>query len=449
MKRPPASGGLAGAPPPPPWLWLAMASYVQDAPAAFVWWRAQLLDVWTAGEYGAATVSTSGFAALRVMLVSQLAPLLFLTAGVATVLLPHVRGRYTEWRYHLGPVRADLRDGAAYGPSPAVRSVQRLLDEHAPGTVLTLSTRARGPSIRVYARGWRGRRVAVSLGFLALWESDQDRARALLLHEAGHLVNGEHLITGLGSPFTRLIGAWPVLFLVCAVAPLVWLTVTHAPAAPLLVAQVLTVVVRLPQVLILPVIALWCAELAADRYAVAHAGRRTVLEALDATRTSGLRHVLGKLYHPPSAPRRWFIERSHRPVAPALLLLAGPIALLLHAVVVTCAAIPGLILLGDAPGTAVASSLDLAHRDLLIRPRWAIVLAVVLLWPLLARPWLRLWGAPRIPYPVPHPAPYRLRTHLAAALLPALVLAVALLPRTGAAERDPVLRPGTATVEAE
>ncbi|MFF3751830.1 hypothetical protein ACFYYH_15445 [Streptomyces sp. NPDC002018] len=490
MKRPPASGGLAL--PPPPWLWLAMASYLYDTPAAFVWWREQLKDVWSEGTYDSATVSGAAFTALRVMLVSQAIPVLFVAAGVAAVLLPHLRGRYTEWRHHL----VDPRDSAAGGPDPAMDSLRRLLDEHAPGTVLMVSMRARGPSIRVYARGWRGRRIAVSLGFLALWESDRDRARALLLHEAGHLTGGEHLITGLGSPFTGMVGAWPVVFLVCAVGPLVWLFLIYAPSAPFFLAQVLTTVARLPEVLIVPVVALWCAELAADRYAVAGAGRRTVLEALDATRASGPRPMTGKLYHPPRALRRWFVEHAHRPVAPVLLLLAGPIALLLHAVVVTVFAVPSLILNGFAPRTAVAIALDLAHLHLLSWPRWTVVLAVVLLWPLLVGSWLRLWGAPAPvqsrsergaaepgaagrgaagrgaaergpaergvviePGAAGRPVspdrarlllvPYRRRTHLAAALLPALVLAVAFLPRTGAVDRDPVLRPAATTTGAE
>ncbi|MFE2600324.1 hypothetical protein ACFXCZ_28175 [Streptomyces sp. NPDC059396] len=450
-----SGGGVPQAVPPPPWLWLALATYVYDVPAAVTWWREQIQNLWTDREYPAFVVSGDAFAALRVMLISQALPTLFVAAGAAAVLLPHIRGRYTEWRYHLVP--------PANSPaSPALQEIQRLLDAHAPGTVLTVSMRVRGPSIRVYTRGWRGRRVAVSLGFLSLWERHPDRARALLFHEVAHLANGEHLITGLGSPFTGLVGAWPVVFLVCAVTPLVWLIQLQTFAEPsLLTAEVLAVVARLPQLLIVPVIALWCAELAADRYAVAAAGPRTVLEALDATKASGLRRVTGKLYHPPRALRRWFVERADRPVAPLLLLLAGPIALLLHVVAVTAIAIPSFILNDYAPLTAVATSFDLAHINLLRWPRWAGVLAVVLLWPLLAKPWLRLWGKPTsAPTALPGAAtgpdrptgadgivPYPRRAHLLAALLPAAVLVVTLLPSTGVVARDPLLRPDTATAQ--
>ncbi|WP_046495006.1 M48 family metallopeptidase [Streptomyces odonnellii] len=459
MSRNAASGaGVPQAVPPPPWLWLVMATYVYDAPAAVTWWREQIQDLWTDRTYPL-YVSGDAFTTLRVMLVSQAIPILFTVAGVAAVLLPHLRGRYTEWRYHLvapvsGPANSALHD------------IQRLLDAHAPGTVLTVSMRGRGPSIRVYARGWRGRRVAVSLGFLALWKRDPDRARALLLHEVAHLASGEHLITGLGSPFTGLVGAWPVVFLVCAVAPVVWLVLSQTfPEPSLMTGQMLAIVARLPQLLIVPVIALWCAELAADRYAVAAVGPRTVLEALDATKASGPRRVTGKLYHPPRALRRWFIERADRPVAPLLLLLAGPIALLLHAAAVTVLAVPSLILNDYAPLTAVATSLDMAHIHLLRWPRWAGVTAVVLLWPLLARPWLRLWGGPSstsAPTAVPGTAigpdrparadglvPYPRRARLLAALLPAAVLLVGLLPSTGVVARDPLLRPDTAAVGAE
>ncbi|MFF7200095.1 hypothetical protein [Streptomyces sp. NPDC008141] len=431
-----AAVGLAS--PPPPWLWLALVMYLYELPSTAKWWHEQVTWLWTSEVFGPEVVGGAAFAALRVTTISQAMPTLIVLAGLATVLLPHIRGRWTEWRHAL----VDARGVEAPGAEETCREIQELLDRYAPGAVLMVSLSGGGPPIRVYARGWRTRRVAASLGYLGMWHSHPRRARALLAHEAAHLARGEHLITGLGSPFTTMVTAWPVVFLALGVGPLIWLVIAHHPSGSLMSAQVLTVMVKLPQMLIVPVAALWCIELAADRYAVDAAGRRTVAEALQAAheRESRIRRAGSVLHHPPRWLRRWFLARAHRPSAPLLLLMAGPLALLVQAVVVTAFAVPSLILAGDPARNAVASSLDLAHRNLLPVPLWTAILVILLVWPAVEGFWPRLWGAPRLSGPgrsgVRRPC-----LHLVAALLPATVLAAALLPHSGALERDPVLRP--------
>ncbi|MFD3436535.1 hypothetical protein ACFWU3_03395 [Streptomyces sp. NPDC058685] len=453
-----AVGGLASSP--PPWLWLALVMYLYELPSTAAWWHEQVTWLWTSEVFGPEVVGGAAFAALRVTTISQAMPTVIVPAGLATVLLPHIRGRWTERRHALVDTRGDDLPVAA----GTAREIQELLDRYAPGAVLMVSLSGGGPPIRVYARGWRERRVAASLGYIAMWHSHPRRARALLAHEAAHLTRGEHLITGLGSPFTTMVKAWPVVFLAFGVGPLIWLAMAHHPSGSLMGAQVLTVMVKLPHMLIVPVAALWCVELAADRYAVDATGRRTVAEALHAAheRESRLRRAGSVLHHPPRWLRRWFIAGAHRPSARLLLLTAGPLALLVQAVVVTAFAVPSLILVGDPAPNAVASSLDLAHRNLLPVPLWTTIVVILLVWPAVEGFWLRLWGAPRHSgkprpsEPVPSgepghagkPAPSgvrRPRLHLVAALLPASVLVVALLPHSGALERDPVLRPSTAS----
>lgn len=432
--------GLAS--PPPPWLWLALVMYLYELPSTAEWWHEQVTWLWTSQVFGPEVVGGASFAALRVTTISQAMPTLIVLAGLATVLLPHIRGRWTEWRHALVDARADDEPGA----TGTCREIQELLDRYAPGAVLMVSLSGGGPPVRVYARGWRKRRVAASLGYIGMWHSRPRRARALLAHEAAHLTRGEHLITGLGSPFTTMVTAWPVVFLALGVGPLIWLAMAHHPSGSLMSAQVLTVMVMVPQMLIVPVAALWCIELAADRYAVDATGRRTVAEALHTVheRESRLRRVGAVLHHPPRWLRRWFVARADRPSAPLLLLMAGALALLVQAVVVTAFAVPSLILAGDPARNAVASSLDLAHRNLLPVPLWTAILVIVMVWPALDGFWLRLRGAPRPNGPGPSRV-RRPRLYLVAALLPATVLVVALLPHSGALERDRVLRPSPAS----
>ncbi|MEU6549188.1 M48 family metalloprotease [Streptomyces sp. NPDC046915] len=443
---------------PPPWLWLLLATYLWQLPSGVGWWRAQIRDLWTdRGAYGAEVVASPGFAALRVSTVSQLMPTLVLVAGLFTVVVPHVRGRYTRWRYRLTDATA-FDDGTADATGQdtgqeGLAGLRQAALTCAPGTTLAVSMWGRSPPARVYATGWRERRIAVSLGFVALWRRSPDRARALLVHEVGHLDCGEHLIAGLGSPFTRAVQVWPLVFLASGVAPLVWLAARHEPTASLMWAQVVVVLSKATVVMV-PVAALWCAELAADRYAVAVSGPTVVTQALDELRPPGRRHGFWNVTHPPMRLRRWCVERADRPVVPVLLTVAGPLALLAHAAVVTLLGGVALALAGDPLSAAVASSLELAHRDLLTVPLWAAVVCVVLVWPELAAAWLRLWrgraGDAVVPDTTAGPGVFAVghwTVRAAAVALPALVLAVALLPPSGAIDRDPVLRPSTATAE--
>ncbi|MFE5396148.1 hypothetical protein ACFQ9U_16520 [Streptomyces sp. NPDC056568] len=434
---------------PPPWLWLLLCTYLWELPSGVVWWHEQIRDLWTdGGAYGPEVVASPGFAALRVSTVSQIMPSLVLVAGLVTVAVPHLRGRYTRRRYRLVPLTAL---GPAGATPQGVSGLRDFAATVAPGATVMVSLWGSSPPARVYAAGWRGRRIAVSLGFVALWRRDPERARALLLHEAGHLGSGEHLIAGLGSPFTRAVQAWPVVFLACGAAPLVWLAWRHEPTASLMWPQVLVVLSR-ATVIMVPVAALWCAELAADRYAAVTAGRPAVRHALDEIGAVGGRRWGGPT-HPPSRLRRWCVQRADGPVVPVLLAVAGPVALLAHAAVVACFTAVALVLAGDPGSSAVATSLDLAHRDVLTVPLWSALVGLAVVWPWLAPRWGRLWGAGG---PGSGEAGGRAgrvsdglgrRARAAVIALPAVALAVALLPSTGAVERDPVLRPAAAEAD--
>ncbi|MGW0882522.1 hypothetical protein [Streptomyces sp. NPDC002671] len=457
-----AEEGAAPPTPPPPWLWLLLGNYCWQLPSAVSWWRAQIRDLWTAhGNYSAEIVASPGFAALRVTTVSQVMPSLVLVAGLVTVVIPHVRGWYTEWRYRLtDPAVLDGR--AVGGTEQGLPALLHFAQAYAPGTTVKVAMWAKSPPARVYAAGWRRRRIAVSLGFLALWRRSPERARALLVHEVGHLDCGEHLIAGLGSPFTRAIQVWPLVFLVSGIAPLVWLGVRHEPTASLMWSQAVVVLSKATVVLV-PVLALWCAELAADRRAVAVSGQRAVAEALEELRSGGRTRGFVDVAHPPMRLRRWCVGRADKPVVSVLLTVAGPFALLAYALVATCLAAGALVLLGHPPSAAVASSVELAHRNLLTAPLWSGIVAVILVWPALAGLWLRLWRGPAgtalahetalAPEAGPGasatPRVYGMRpwpVRATSLVLPALVLAFALLPPpSGAIDRDPVLRPSTNT----
>ncbi|MFE2052021.1 hypothetical protein [Streptomyces sp. NPDC059459] len=69
---------------------------------------------------------------------------------------------------------------------------------------------------------------------------------------------------------------------------------------------------------------------------------------------------------------------------------------LAHGAVVACFTAVALVLAGDQgppPSTAVATGLDLAHRDVLTVALWSAPVGLAVVWPWLARRWGRLWGA--------------------------------------------------------
>ncbi|WP_406470655.1 hypothetical protein [Streptomyces sp. NBC_01615] len=102
-----------------------------------------------------------------------------------------------------------------------------------------------------------------------------EAARAVLLHELGHLRHGEQHVAGLGSPFTALVRVWPYVLGGLVVVPVTLLFVTGNATAPLTLAEVVLVLFSVPKVLLLVVAALWSAELGADRHAARAAGADT------------------------------------------------------------------------------------------------------------------------------------------------------------------------------
>ncbi|MEV6670056.1 hypothetical protein [Streptomyces sp. NPDC051162] len=402
MNRPPG---------PPPWLWPVTAVYAAQVPAAVGWWVAQVKDLTGHGTYSAQVAATWGFRVLLATSVVQVLPQVCVAVGALGVLLPRVRRRLVEWRYGLLPPEAV---GAGEG-------IQRFVAEHAPGVETRISLR-RGQPARVYPGGRRGTRVAGLGPLFALWEEDRRAAEATLLHELAHHRSGEQHVAGLGSPFTGMLRAWPWVFGLCGLLPAALLLVVGEPTGHELLAQVVFVILRVPHFLIVPLGALWTAELVADRYASAAAGRDAVLRALRRIGAVG-RHRGLRLHHPPVRLRRWCVlradERRAQFVAASLLPAAALVGTSLDIAGVTVE----YRLLGEGWGWSVRRALWLAHAQLTGGPLWPVLLAVFTVWPLLARLRPRLWG-----WREEHREVFSVRVYAAAALVPVLVLAVGLVP---------------------
>ncbi|MCO6010943.1 hypothetical protein NE236_38895 [Actinoallomurus purpureus] len=386
----------------PPWIWMFFIGYLAiGVPDSIDTWQRQLADY--SGHHSVP------FTLLKVFAAVELLPVAFLVAGLAGVVLPSVRGRLVERRFGLVP---DDR--------PVIAEMRRFVEAYAPGVELRVTLRP-GRQARVYPVGLRRARIAVFRPMAALWRQDRQAAQAVLLHEIAHLRQGDHLIVGLGSPFPWLVRVWAPAFLLAELLPALILFATRPPLLGTTVgAQVVLDLGAVPRQLILPVAALWLAELGADRFPAEVVGPDALRRALERSRSAPW---YSPLSHPPAGVRR---KLAAHPRAATLILLTGWFAALVVKLAATiAAATPAFLMIGNSvPETA--RGLTRGVRAFLVdgRPLLLVALALLLTWPLLAPVWTRRWSPGT---PPGRPARYPL--YLAATAPPTLlVLASYLIP---------------------
>ncbi|SNX66338.1 Zn-dependent protease with chaperone function [Streptomyces sp. TLI_55] len=396
---------------PPPWLWLTLGLFAGQVPLLVDWlaWTAS----WTGTEHGRDPALLTALA----LTVVQLLPVVFLLAGALSVAPPQPRTWWVERHYKLQPP-----DHEPDGTPHVYDQMRRFLTRQAPGIELRVTVR-RDLLARVYPGGWRTTRVGVFSPLVSLWQRDREAAEAVLLHEIGHLRYGEQHVTGLGSPFTGLVRAWPYVFTVFGLLPVALLLASGNAAAPLLSAQIVLVVLAVPKTLLVVVGALWTAELTADRYAAAAAVPTAQQRALNALAQS-THDALARLYHPPVRMRLWFAARAEQPVTQLLLVLLWPAAMLTENLLDLCGAELAYRLLDDTTAAdATRKAVSLAREQLASGPTWWATLGTLAAWPLLTGVWARLWGWRGRPVGTFSPALYA-----TSALLPVLILLLGLLP---------------------
>ncbi|MDQ1289400.1 MAG: hypothetical protein QG622_2966 [Actinomycetota bacterium] len=278
----------------------------------------------------AALSGVRGVEAYWLLLVAQAVPPVSLVIGLAYVVFPGLRRRMVEHRHPLTP---------SSGAGPA--EMQNFVDRHATRVEVCLTTRPAGLA-RVYPKGFRRARIAVSPGFLHLWDDDRPAAEATLLHEIAHRRQGEHLLAGVGGPFQILVRIWAVAFVVFSVLPVAILALMSgwdrrllAVAATPQLAQDSVLLVKL---LVFPVAALWLAELVADEWAARLRGTDAVLSALSKPHVTRFRtRMFGLLDHPPLALRR----RMLRPDRVTWFLFSWPaVPVALHFLISAAALVP-------------------------------------------------------------------------------------------------------------
>jgi hypothetical protein len=252
-------------------------------------------------------------------------------------------------------------------------------------------------------------------------------AQAVLLHEVAHIRTGDQLFLGLGSPFVALANLWLLLLTVFGVLPLAGFALVQYPTAQALSAQLLLLLTQVPRVLLLPVGALWLAELAADRYVIDCGLRTELLRALGTQDRQGGRYLraLTHLSHPPRVLRRCALRSGPR--RDVTLLASWPLLVLAQLLITLSSAIPASLLLGSPGQQVIEAAVRNSGAFLADSARlWGPAAVLLLIWPVVARPWTRWWAgrtADRPSMPMP--------TYMTAALLVTIVLLTPLLLLSG------------------
>jgi hypothetical protein len=410
----------------PPWAWLYLVlAAVQVIPGSVAFLHEQMQEI-EAPDVPGAGIYWLLLAALAV-------PTVFLAAGVVFALVPPARRWVVERAHHpLAVPTGDLATLAA--------EVQQFVDRHTTGVQVRLSASS-SDYARIYPVTWHRARLLVFRPFTRRWMSpdpaERQAAESLLLHEIAHHRQGEHLILGLGSPFSWLVRIWVAAFTLLTLAPIVVLTLSGDIRGPAALPELAR---DLPQPLLLlmfPVAATWLSELAADDWAAQLVGPQPIIRALSpepVIQPARPKFVL--LDHPPRALRRRLLGATAGPAAAIWLtaaLVAWPFLVGVRFLVAAVSVIAQALLAGyaadqlpDLLAHGVGVTLDSAWWDLLAS------MVVLLTWPQLARIWPRLWtvsgpaGALDVP---PSPLPSRpTASYLTAAVFPALLLLATLVP---------------------
>ncbi len=416
----------------PPWLWLWLIGDLAVLIPAEVSNERQQIALYT-GHGDITPQVTAGTPYTLLLLFTILSGMTYLifAAGVIGTMFPHLRGRLVERRFGLAE-DPGAAEHLGIAEDPGLEEMRDFVGQHDPSIQLRATARD-DQMARIYPVGWRAARIAVFRPLLELWRRDREAAQAILLHEVAHRRHGDQLVVGLGSPLVWLMRIWVPAFAVLVLAPVVIYAALGGGLLTQAVAGQGALQLLQPiGLLILPVTALWLAELDADLATAQVLGAEPVCRALEAagdTRVPRRARLAGLLSRPPRRLRRRYAASD--PASSVALLAAWPTALIAQLLVISAGAAVAYLLISQSP-SAIGRDLLAGARQFLLSNRILIIAAIILLllWPVLARPWRRLWSArpgPRGRQPW--------RPYLAAAVVPVALFGVSLAPLPGSYAR--------------
>jgi hypothetical protein len=329
--------------------------------------------------------------------------LLIPIAGLLTVFLPHWRGWKVEKRFGLEENSGEL---------PEINEIKTFVTNRAPRVKLRVNLLRSGFAF-VYPRGYRHPRLAVLGGMYALWRSDRETARGILLHEIEHVRQGDHLLVGYGSFFTMYLKYLLVSFAVLIAMHLIVSTsfsvgsvgLNPAHQGTLLMTQAVMALSSMASVLfammskiVVPLLGIWALELNADYAVSREQALRLSRTETGARRPGVIRRSLGSLTHPPLWLRKWLAIREDW----ARGLLRHMVFPASYPVAISMFFLMGLFakFQTDSSGLGSVAWLLGLCRESFARMYWLFggMAAIVLLWPYLSGYWEQCFVGQRRQY---------------------------------------------------
>ncbi|GAC1367243.1 MAG: hypothetical protein NVSMB44_32620 [Ktedonobacteraceae bacterium] len=412
----------------PPWLWFWLAIYIVGFPTIFDRIKTNLLIIFSGRSDIDPLVLYNIFA--RAPSVVEILLDLTLTIGVLTVFLPWIRTSFLRKRY--GLTEPQFLSAATTAPETwqALNEVNGFIRQYAAGLVLTYNASGKRlpDQALVYPIGYRGAGLAISGKLLQQWDSDRPGAEAILLHEIEHYRHGDILIVGAGSLLETIIKRWFLLTALFVIVPLVLsVVIEHVTSfediklvsatsdmPKNILYQVQQVfVLDIPAILLillasffwaaslftLAIIAIWSAEINADRFAVdtTQSGQALVKVIEQHTLPPSLwRRLWSGVYHPPAVLRQWFVRRSESTRGLTLLLLFFPIAWFVRLLFLLGWALSQYLLFlytGTSMDYIIAKlGINVMYGLEAFLPTWLGIAVLIALWPRLTGGWERIFN---------------------------------------------------------
>jgi Zn-dependent protease with chaperone function len=408
----------------PPWLWFWLAIYILGFPAVFDRIKIDLLIIFTGND----GINPPLGLLERIPAVVELLFDLTLSVGVLMVFLPWIRTKFLQRKYGLTEPQFLSPEEEPRETLQTLSAMSQFVREYAPGIILTYN--ASGKLLRdkafVYPIGYRRTGMAVAGALLALWDRDQQAARAVLLHEIEHYRHGDEFVIGAGSLLETIIKHWFLLAVIFGIVPFIpSILITHITESQ----QEMAMVADLPRILsfhiqqflvvdipfslllffqsffwvaslfTIVIAAIWCAEINADRFVIdTMQSVQTLANTMEqhATSPSWWGWLWSGSYHPPAKVRRWLVQRSEGMSGLALLLLVFPAAWFVRLVFVCGWALSRYLLFlygGTSAGYIVGElGIGIVYFLEALVPVWIAIAVLIALWPILVRYWERFFG---------------------------------------------------------
>jgi len=414
----------------PPWLWFWLVIYALGFSGTLDLIKKNFLIIVT-GRDGTSSL-VYGFLE-RVPSAVELLLDITLSIGVLSVLLPWTRTIFLEKKYRLFDPSV-LPSETLPITLRTLEEVRAFIIENVSYAIVKYSIGGLHDYAFIYPIGYRRVGIAVSGRFLDIWRNDQQRAKAVLLHEIAHYQHGDTWIIGAGSLLEAIVRNWLRLYAIFFFFPLfLSIIIEHvvsfredmAPigSSHLIVGNLQSVISSqiqqiftqdIPFMFIaflnmfcwtgvlftVVLIGIWCSELNADRFVLDTTNSsQAFIEATEqhVASTSWWRWLLDGISHPPKRIRQWFIFRSQRMSGLILLLLFFPVAWFIRLLFLLGWALSYYVIsflyMGASAGNVVGNLLLNTQYYLAgLVPSWLAMACLLLVWPLLARYWESFFG---------------------------------------------------------